>query len=210
MAEPIVEFGVILAGGQGRRMGNVSKPLVKLQERSLLDWAVAAARPQVSQLMLNVNGNLGRYGHLGLPLIQDIPVPVTGPLVGIVSAMKSLAPATNKQAPSKLLACFPVDGPSYPERLVEILASTLLDSNLDAAVVECEGQIQPLFSVWRTSCLPVLEAAISNGFIGPKMVLPLIQHKVVNIDPGERNGIPYFTNINTIEDLETVQKSISQ
>jgi molybdopterin-guanine dinucleotide biosynthesis protein A len=46
-------FGVILAGGQGQRMGGVDKALVPLAGAPLLAHVIARLEPQVERLVLS-------------------------------------------------------------------------------------------------------------------------------------------------------------
>ncbi|HUC72338.1 MAG TPA: NTP transferase domain-containing protein, partial [Stellaceae bacterium] len=53
--------GVLLAGGQSRRMGGGDKALRLLGGISLLDRVIARLRPQVDALVLNANGDPSRF-----------------------------------------------------------------------------------------------------------------------------------------------------
>jgi molybdopterin-guanine dinucleotide biosynthesis protein A len=53
--------GVIFAGGQSRRMGGGDKALLSVGERSILQRVVARLGAQTSWLMLNANGDAGRW-----------------------------------------------------------------------------------------------------------------------------------------------------
>ncbi|MDR2711237.1 MAG: molybdenum cofactor guanylyltransferase [Burkholderiales bacterium] len=64
--------GLILSGGQGRRVGGVDKGLLLLDHRPLIAHAVARLRPQVGALFINANRNLSRYAAFGYPVISDI------------------------------------------------------------------------------------------------------------------------------------------
>ena len=104
---------------------------------------------------------------------------------------------------SSLLACFPGDVPWFPENIVACLRALLEKDQSQLALVDTEGQLQPLFSTWRLSLLPVLEQAINEGLHGPKLVLPRIKHSILKIN---RNHAGDFLNINTPEDLRFAQK----
>ena len=45
--------GVVLAGGQGRRMGGVDKGLVELDGRPLVAWVLERLAPQVGSVLIN-------------------------------------------------------------------------------------------------------------------------------------------------------------
>ncbi|HEU0220819.1 MAG TPA: molybdenum cofactor guanylyltransferase, partial [Paracoccaceae bacterium] len=84
MAEPL---GVILAGGQSRRMGGGDKCLTEIAGRSLLKRVIERLGPQVAGLALNANGDPGRFAAFGLPVLAD-PVPgFPGPLAGVLAGL---------------------------------------------------------------------------------------------------------------------------
>jgi molybdopterin-guanine dinucleotide biosynthesis protein A len=49
--------GIVLAGGQGRRMGGVDKGLVELDGKPLVAHALARLAPQVGAILINANQN---------------------------------------------------------------------------------------------------------------------------------------------------------
>ncbi|MGH7087917.1 MAG: NTP transferase domain-containing protein, partial [Stellaceae bacterium] len=63
--------GIVLAGGLARRMGGGDKGLRRLGGKPLLDWVIERARPQVSALALNANGDPERFAEFRLPVVPD-------------------------------------------------------------------------------------------------------------------------------------------
>jgi len=57
--------GLVLAGGQGRRMGSVDKGLVLLQGRPLVRHVIERFAPQVDEILVNANRNIEAYEALG-------------------------------------------------------------------------------------------------------------------------------------------------
>jgi molybdopterin-guanine dinucleotide biosynthesis protein A len=54
-------LGVILAGGKGTRMGGEEKGLIKLNNKSLIEYSIERLKPQVNRLVINYNNNLSKY-----------------------------------------------------------------------------------------------------------------------------------------------------
>ncbi len=50
--------GVLLAGGQGRRMGSVDKGLQLLRGKPMVQWVIERFAPQVDELLINANQNI--------------------------------------------------------------------------------------------------------------------------------------------------------
>mgnify|MGYP002663538420 CR=1 FL=1 len=61
-------LGLVLAGGLARRMGGGDKPLRMLGGRTILARVVERLAPQCDGVLLNANGDAGRFGALGLPV----------------------------------------------------------------------------------------------------------------------------------------------
>ena len=86
-SEPLIPpadvTGIVLAGGQGRRMGGVDKGLVELDGRPMVGARARAPRPQVGEVLINANQNLDRYRALGYPVVPDEVGGFAGPLAGL-------------------------------------------------------------------------------------------------------------------------------
>ena len=62
---------VILAGGQGRRMGGADKGLMDYRGRPLVEWVLAALEPQVAEIVISANRHLERYAAYGRRVLPD-------------------------------------------------------------------------------------------------------------------------------------------
>jgi len=82
--------GIILAGGQGRRMGGQDKGLVQLDGRPLYQHVLERLRPQVDIVMINANRNIDRYQLSGCRVVQDVFDDYPGPLAGIYSTLLAI------------------------------------------------------------------------------------------------------------------------
>jgi molybdopterin-guanine dinucleotide biosynthesis protein A len=79
--------GVLLAGGQSRRMGGGDKALRVISGISLLDRVIERLRPQVEMLVLNANGDPARFARFGLPVVPDSVAGYAGPLAGVLAGL---------------------------------------------------------------------------------------------------------------------------
>ncbi|MBW7656927.1 molybdenum cofactor guanylyltransferase [Hydrogenophilus thermoluteolus] len=103
--------GLILAGGEGRRMGGVDKGWVTWRDKPLIAWAIERLRPQVTQLLVSANRSLERYRALGYPVVNDAPEwRFAGPLAGIAAGLAAAA--------SDWVVTVPCDAPLLPRDLV--------------------------------------------------------------------------------------------
>ena len=201
--------GVILAGGLASRMNFLDKPLLPIANRALIEYVIARAMPQVSELVISVNRSPEKYEKYDMPLVPDIRSKQSGPLVGIYSAMKWYQA---RNTPADFLACFPADVPLFPTDIVTRLLSSMAtnESNekpsgrREPKVAWCQTgqQIQPLFSLWSFELLRELEQSIETGIYGPKLFFEKYPSFKIQL-PNAENGM--FLNINTPEDLALLE-----
>ena len=78
--------GLILAGGRGSRMGGVDKGLQNHHGVPLAMHALMRLSPQVGEILINANRNLGAYESMGVPVWPaEGEVGVSGRLVAAVA-----------------------------------------------------------------------------------------------------------------------------
>ena len=197
-------LGVILAGGEGRRMGGVDKPLLPLGDGTLLSYVLARAVPQCGAMIINANvaGNHGVSGYeaTGLPIVSDT-LDSAGPLAGVLAALDWAA--LNASQCSHVMS-FAGDTPFIPHDLVARLASAL-EGNADIARGASFGQRHPVFSLWPVGIRSELRDALVNKEIR-KIDLFTADYAVVQVS---FDGIPDpFFNINTPEDMAEAERII--
>ena len=129
--------GVILAGGQGRRMGGQDKGLINFENKPLIQSVIEKVLPQVEHIIINANRNTSTYEAFGYPVISDTMNNFQGPLAGFLAAMIF--------APTKYIICVPCDGPMLPDILVSRLADQLLKKNTEIAVAHDGNRLQPVY-----------------------------------------------------------------
>ncbi|MBS9717492.1 molybdenum cofactor guanylyltransferase MobA [Pseudohalocynthiibacter aestuariivivens] len=195
MKQPL---GVILAGGQARRMGGGDKGLLPLGGARILDHVIERLDPQVAELALNANGDATRFSEFGLPVIADSIEGFAGPLAGVLAGLDW---AAKKGADHIVTAA--ADTPFFPADLVPqlILAAETLGTPIAlAATPDPKRGVarHPTFGLWPVALRDDLRAALSDGL--RKVVLWTDRHgagqalfPVAALDP--------FFNVNTAEDL---------
>ena len=177
--------GIILAGGQARRMGGVDKGLVPFAGRPLIEWVIEGLRPQVNTLLINANRNLDSYAAYGLPVIGDLEPGFQGPLAGIHSAMQA--------ARTDWIITVPCDGPYPAPDLVERLVAALRAADAELAVATDGVRIQPVHALLPVRLAASLADALSAG--ERKVDRWYARHRVAHADFSDRPDC--FLNINT-------------
>jgi molybdopterin-guanine dinucleotide biosynthesis protein A len=147
--------GVVLAGGQGRRMGGVDKGLKILRGKPMVQWVIERFSPQVDELLINANQNHDAYGAFGHRVIADAIGGFAGPLAGLHRGLV--------EARHELVATVPCDSPFLPVDLVARLHIALSGRNAQLAVARTGDQPHPVFCLCRKSVLPSLTAYLESG-----------------------------------------------
>ena len=111
--------GIVLAGGQSRRMGGGDKSLLPLGGGSVLDQILSRFGPQIETLALSANGDPERFSRFGLPVLADTVEGFAGPLAGILTGLEWAVANT----PCKAVVTAAGDTPFLPLDLVARLAA---------------------------------------------------------------------------------------
>ena len=194
--------GLILAGGKGSRMGFVDKPLLKLGDKTIIQWIFSRSEKHIDHFLISLNRNHSRYHSFGYPLINDLPGYANGPLIGIYSAMEFISKGITKNKPTYLIT-FPGDVPFFPEKLVPKLMIEMKKHSRDAVIARSEERLQPLFAVWALSAKQKVKGSIEEGLFGPLQILSKLNHQIVSF---EKQSVLDFLNINTQKDFKVAQK----
>ena len=147
--------GLVLAGGQGRRMGNADKGFVELAGRPLVAHVIARLAPQVATIVINANRNTERYAALGYPVVADAIGGFAGPLAGLHAGLGAIA--------TPFVATCPCDSPFLPDDLVARLAAAFDAGPIDIAVARTFAQPHPVFALARRSLRPHLAQFLEAG-----------------------------------------------
>jgi molybdopterin-guanine dinucleotide biosynthesis protein A len=181
--------GVVLAGGQGRRMGNVDKGLVELDGRPLVAHVVDRLSPQIATLVINANRHADDYARLGFPVVADAIAGFAGPLAGLHAGLRAAA--------TPFVVTAPCDSPFLPADLVARLARAFAASPIDIAVARTFERTHPVFALVRRSLLPHLEHFLQAG--GRKIDAWYASLPVAEVSFDDEAEA--FRNINTRDEL---------
>ena len=196
--------GVVLAGGLSRRMGGGDKALLALGGRTILDHVIERARPQVSHLALNANGDAARFARFGLPVIADVVEGHAGPLAGVLTGLEWAA----AEAPDcAWVASFASDAPFLSADLVARLCQAVERDGADMACAASAGRHHPVFGLWPVACAAELRHAVVDEAVRKVDVWTARYHLAV----ADFETEPYdpFFNANRPEDLAEAEALLS-
>jgi molybdenum cofactor guanylyltransferase len=182
-------LGVIIAGGQSRRMGT-EKAFVLLDGVGLMQRVLSRLRFQVKDVIINANGETARFDALELVVVHD-SLDIGTPLAGLHAGL-SYAHANGFDA----VVTVGSDQPFLPLDLVAKLEKAGRETG--AAVAHSNGQTHYLTGMWSSALAPELAAQIG---LGMRRVQDFVRHVDTQIMEWPSHDHDPFFNINTPEDL---------
>ena len=192
--------GLLLAGGQSRRMGGGDKTLRSLGGIPLLEHVIERLRPQVDTLVLNANGDPSRFAKFGLPVVADSVLGFAGPLAGVLAGLEW---AAAHRADCPFVVSVATDAPFLPPDLTSRFIEAIERDAADLACAASDGRSHPVFGLWPVRLRNDLRRAVVEEGIR-KVDQWTARHHLVTvsflIDP-----IDPFFNANRPEDLATAE-----
>ena len=185
--------GLILAGGEARRLGGVDKPLLTIGSSTILARVIAAL--DLPDLAISANGDPSRFTHFGRPVLGDGPFAGEGPLAGILAGL-DWAFAIG----ARVLLTVPGDTPFVPRGLAEALLPP-------PAVAGSNGRIHHLVALWPIEVRTALRDRLSHP--GPRHVARFADEIGMRRVDFPLAAWDAFLNVNTPADLETARSRVA-
>jgi molybdenum cofactor guanylyltransferase len=196
--------GVLLAGGQSRRMGGGDKFLRALGGRPLIDWVVERATPQVDTMIVNAAGDAARFDDFGLPVVADVIEGFAGPLAGILTGLEW---AAAHRPDADWLVSFACDAPFVPTDLVDKLRTAVAADDADLACAASGGRTHPVCGLWPVALKDALRRAMVEEEMR-KIDRWTARYHIVHVD-FPVVGIDPFFNVNRPEDLAEAEEFLA-
>ena len=187
---------VVLAGGEGRRMGG-GKPQRLWGGRPLLSRAIELADGYASQVAVAVRaaGQAGQGAQI--PLLFDSPE-IGGPLAGLASALDF-----GRRQGAEWVQTLACDMPYLPADLSDRLAEALT-REVGAVLPASGGRLHPVCGLWRVASRDRLETYLTTG---RSSLRGFAEHVGLReVVWGGPDADP-FLNLNTLEELAAYQPS---
>jgi len=197
--------GVILAGGEARRLGGKGKAFVNVSGVPLVWHIINNFKGQVNNLAIN-SRDKNKFLDFGLPILDDAIKEEggAGPLAGISSAIKWAKTLDNKI--NNYVVTVPVDTPFLPLDLVKRMSMELSINNADVIMASSNNNIYPVIALWSLDLDIHLDKALYEGI--RKIDLFTNLHNVSIVDWSYSNINPFF-NINKQKDIILAEKYIN-
>jgi molybdopterin-guanine dinucleotide biosynthesis protein A len=178
--------GLILAGGQGSRMGGRDKGLVAYRGRPLIDHVIERIAPQVDELLISANRNLDDYARRGYRIVTDTLPDFQGPLAGVLAGLRV--------ASHEWVLTAPCDMPHLPGDL----AARLLAATQGHSIVVAEDGVRthPAVMLIHTGLVDELAAYLQDGKRSVHGFQESAGFITVNFDAAD------MRNINSLDELD--------
>lgn len=200
-------IGVVLAGGQSRRMGAAVKALVEFNGKALIERVIERLRPQVDQLVLNVNEVPERFERFGLPLVADFAAgpgeDYLGPLAGVAAGLRW---ARRHRPDCGRLVTVPCDMPLLPPDLAARLMQGAASAGAGAAYARYEGQGHYGCALWPVRAEVLLHDALAARRL--KVIEALERLGAAAVDFPQERVSPFF-DVNDAAGLDRLVTLVS-
>ncbi len=189
--------GMVLAGGEGRRMGGRDKGLEPFAGLPLVGHVVKRLEGRVAELLINANRNADAYRFFADRVIADVVMDgaeggFKGPLMGIYSGLRA--------AKTPWLLVAPCDSPALPDDLVARMVKGI--GQHDIAVAFDGERLHPVVALLRTSLADDLAATLAEG--ERKIDRWYARHNWCKVDMSDCPDA--FANLNTEEEKLHLEK----
>jgi molybdopterin-guanine dinucleotide biosynthesis protein A len=188
--------GVVLAGGQSRRMGR-NKAFLPVGSQTLVEVVLAHLRAACNAVLLVTNAP-EMYDRFGVRTVRDA-LPSGQSLVGIYTGILSA------RGPAFVCAC---DMPFLKPALIRHMAS--LSPTADVVLPRHDGTYEPLHAVYTQACLDPIRRCVerqgrNTDFLPEVRVRAIEPPEIRGFDPDMRS----FLNLNTPEEYAEALKILS-
>lgn len=177
--------GIVLAGGQSRRMGS-DKALLEFRGKKLIEFSLGVMREVAGTIIISANHDL--FNYLGETVVADKHSGI-GPLGGLEATLRTSGTRVNLLAPCDT----PFLSAAFLRGILDYVEA------YDAVVpISTDGKIEPLTAYYSKDILPVIERQIKQGDYKIQHLLQNIRTKYLLFD-----GSHILKNMNTPDDFVT-------
>lgn len=184
-------FGVVLAGGESRRMGK-DKGLLQIHGKPQREWLLDLIRPMCEKVFLSVKNEIKDFDT---PIIKDSFLEL-GPLGAILSAFR--------QNPNVAWLVIATDLPLLDkESLNQLVNARDVSAHVTAFFSAEKGFPEPLIAIYEPRAYPLLLKGLSKGLSCPRKAIKAGKIKMV-----EAMNPDTLLNVNDPATLEEVFKKL--
>lgn len=182
---------LLLAGGQGARMGGQDKGLVEWQGLPMIAHVQRQARSLTDDLIISCNRNAERYALYADQLAADSEAGFPGPMAGLRAG---LAMARHER-----VLVLPCDVPGIDTALLQAMLAAQAHAPEAPLIVRQGGAWEPLICVLPRTALDAFDTAWASGERSPRRVM-LAMHPTPLDCPANDPRLRNFNTPATLQD----------
>ncbi|WP_407378664.1 molybdenum cofactor guanylyltransferase [Methanobrevibacter sp.] len=200
-----MKSGIILCGGQSRRMGRDKGSLI-IKDKPMIKYILSTLNNEIDEaiIVLNDSDRIDRYKKFIDPddysydvkFVED-KIKNKGPISGILTGLENIS--------SQYAIVFPCDSPNMTKNTIQALFNEI--SNEYQAIVpyhDPDNKLktsEPLHSIYNRNIIPLIEELILKDCLHIKGIIEKIETNFVLID-NKKILKKEFENLNRPEDLK--------
>lgn len=189
-------LGVILAGGQSRRMGQ-AKHMLPFGTGTLLDHITDRLMPHCARLVVNAQDPIPNY-----ETHRDAVAGSWGPLAGILTGMQ-----VARDLGYDDILTVATDTPFFPDDLGAQLRAARSDAGAKIAIAATQTGPHPTVGLWATDLAPRLYDSLHRG--DRRVMQWAKDHGAITV-MFETGSVDPFFNINTPQDYEAALRHLTE
>ncbi len=186
--------GLVLSGGEGRRMGYQNKGLMPLGNNiDLIDPVLRLLREQCQYVAISANQDIAVYQQKKLDVWTDVkPWVNCGPLGGVYSSVLQFPPEID------VIQVVPCDSPFIDQHVIQRLSAQRIQQNHLAVYAATKSQIYPVIFQFKREAMSHLQHYLQTELKHSiRKWLAQIHAEAVMFDDDSP-----FTNINDVTTLQ--------
>ncbi|WP_107879290.1 molybdenum cofactor guanylyltransferase MobA [Neisseria animaloris] len=185
---------LIMAGGEGNRMGGQDKGMVMWKNKAFIDHVIDRIGPQVSHIAISANRNLEEYAKRSTHVFPDARQwQGLGPLAALCTAANDI-----QLAKTDWLLIVPCDSLNLPHNLVETFLNAARKSPVASAFYAQTGA-QPHYSIMFIRP-QLLQSTVAYLYTGMRTLRGWLQQQRAR--PVSFASEAEFVNYNSPQDME--------
>jgi molybdenum cofactor guanylyltransferase len=187
--------GILLAGGESRRMKGVNKALLEVGGIPIVKRVVNTLA-QVLKRTVVITNSPQDFAFLNLPMFPDL-IPGRGSLGGLYTGLTACE--------GRCGFLVPCDMPFLNVHVIRYMVD--IADKADVVIPRIYGKLEPLHAIYSPVCLPHIAQLVRESdlkiknFLDKVHVLEVPEHDLAVFDP----DFQFIMNVNTPEDLQRAQ-----
>ncbi|RTE65213.1 molybdenum cofactor guanylyltransferase [Amphritea opalescens] len=187
---------IVLAGGEGQRMGGRDKGLVAFRSQPMAGFAVQLVKPYTQRLIISCNRHLPDYSELADQVVVDELDGFQGPLAGILSGLRVCN--------TEQVLVLPCDTPLLKTTLIERLLMAAQARPEAITVLSEKDKLHPLHAVIPRRLVDDLSQWLEGGQRAVQRWMRTHPLQLIDIvDMSDQ-----LCNLNTLQELHVAEKLI--